>query len=134
MWVLAGLSGSVPRLPHSVLCSFTLIREYCPAPLMTMSGAWRWLHFAWEDTPLCMTVCITIPFTGRSNYLGAAGARTGALVAFAILLMRRNAHNAQSVSVISDSLAKFATGRNGDCCSPDPGVRWSTICILLKVT
>ena len=29
--VLAGLSGSVPCLPHSVLCSFTLIREYCPA-------------------------------------------------------------------------------------------------------
>ena len=31
MVVLAGLSGSVPCLPHSVLCSFTLIREYCPA-------------------------------------------------------------------------------------------------------
>ncbi len=43
------------------------------------------------------------------THLGAAGARTGALVAFAILLMRRNEHNAQSVIVISDSLAKFAT-------------------------
>ncbi len=28
--------------------------------LMTMSGAWRWLHLHREDTPLCMTVCITI--------------------------------------------------------------------------
>lgn len=43
------------------------------------------------------------------THLGAAGAWTGALVAFAILLMRRNEHNAQSVIVISDSLAKFAT-------------------------
>ncbi len=43
------------------------------------------------------------------THLGAAGARTGALVAFAILLMRRNEHNAQSVIVISDSPAKFAT-------------------------
>ncbi|STT05565.1 copper resistant protein PcoD [Klebsiella pneumoniae] len=32
------------------------------------------------------------------THLGAAGAWTGALVAFAILLMRRNEHNAQSVN------------------------------------
>ncbi|VCW84744.1 Copper resistance protein D [Klebsiella variicola] len=42
------------------------------------------------------------------THLGAAGAgRCSGCIA--ILLMRRNEHNAQSVIVISDSLAKFAT-------------------------
>ncbi|EPK4369799.1 CopD family protein, partial [Citrobacter freundii] len=43
------------------------------------------------------------------THLGAAGAWTGALAAFAILLMRKDNHNARSVSIISDSLARFAT-------------------------
>ena len=52
------------------------------------------------------------------THLGAAGAdRCSGCIA--ILLMRRNEHNAQSVIVISDS-GKICHGRNGDCCSPDP--------------
>ncbi len=54
------------------------------------------------------------------THLGAARCLDRCSGCIAILLMRRNEHNAQSVIVISDSLAKFATGRNGDCCSPDP--------------
>ncbi len=43
------------------------------------------------------------------THLGAAGASDRCSGCIAILLMRRNEHNAQSVIVISDSLAKFAT-------------------------
>ncbi len=54
------------------------------------------------------------------THLGAAGASDRCSGCIAILLMRRNEHNAQSVIVISDSLGKICHGRNGDCCSPDP--------------
>ncbi|EHC89306.1 Copper resistance protein D [Salmonella enterica subsp. enterica serovar Senftenberg str. A4-543] len=103
--------------------------------LMTMSGGVALATLAWGGHAVMHDgLHYYLHLLSDLTHLGAAGAWTGALVAFAILLMRRNEHNAQSVIVISDSLAKFATkfatagtvipkichGRNGDCCSPDP--------------
>ena len=57
-----------------------------------------------------MTVCITISiYLSDLTHLGAAGAGQVLWLHLHILLMRRNEHNAQSVIVISDSSAKFAT-------------------------
>ncbi len=124
MWVLAGLSA---------LCLFTtlgalfLYTNKSIVLLMTISGGVALATLPGEDTPLCMTVSmLCLHLLSDLTHLGAAGAWTGALVAFAILLMRRNQHNAQSVIVISDSLAKFATAGTVIVVALIL-VRWSTI-------
>ena len=78
--------------------------------LMTMSGGVALATLAWGGHAVMHDgLHYYLHLLSDLTHLGAAGAWTGALVAFAILLMRRNEHNAQSVIVISDSLAKFAT-------------------------
>ncbi|MEF3630836.1 copper resistance inner membrane protein PcoD, partial [Citrobacter freundii] len=78
--------------------------------LMTMSGGVVLATLAWGGHAVMHDgLHYYLHLLSDLTHLGAAGAWTGALVAFAILLMRRNEHNAQSVIVISDSLAKFAT-------------------------
>ena len=78
--------------------------------LMTMSGGVALATLAWGGHAVMHDgLHYYLHLLSDLTHLGAAGAWTGALVAFAILLTRRNEHNAQSVIVISDSLAKFAT-------------------------
>lgn len=78
--------------------------------LMTMSGGVALATLAWGGHAVMHDgLHYYLHLLSDLTHLVAAGAWTGALVAFAILLMRRNEHNAQSVIVISDSLAKFAT-------------------------
>lgn len=78
--------------------------------LMTMSGGVALATLAWGGHAVMHDgLHYYLHLLSDLTHLGAAGAWTGALVAFAILLMRRNEHNAQCVIVISDSLAKFAT-------------------------
>ena len=78
--------------------------------LMTISGAVALATLAWGGHAVMHDgVHYYLHLFSDLTHLGAAGAWTGALAAFAILLMRKDNHNARSVSIISDSLARFAT-------------------------
>jgi len=78
--------------------------------LMTISGGVALATLAWGGHAVMHDgVHYYLHLLSDLAHLGAAGAWTGALAAFAILLMRKNNHNALSVSIISDSLARFAT-------------------------
>ncbi|QGU14912.1 MULTISPECIES: copper homeostasis membrane protein CopD [Enterobacteriaceae] len=78
--------------------------------LMTLSGGVALATLAWGGHAVMHDgVHYYLHLLSDLTHLGAAGAWTGALAAFAILLMRKDNHNAHGVGIISDSLARFAT-------------------------
>ncbi|BCU50841.1 copper resistance protein [Citrobacter amalonaticus] len=86
------------------------IKRVLSCLLMTISGGVALATLAWGGHAVMHDgVHYYLHLFSDLTHLGAAGAWTGALAAFAILLMRKNNHNARSVSIISDSLARFAT-------------------------
>ncbi len=78
--------------------------------LMTLSGGVALATLAWGGHAVMHDgVHYYLHLLSDLTHLGAAGAWTGALAAFALLLMRKDNHNAHGVGIISDSLARFAT-------------------------